>query len=138
MSDKDLASEIPDFVMKYVPGITRGLAWAKYSEEKQKGTEIKLDAYNESKEKGFQKAISVSSDEAEKVFKETKEAMWSDAQQLTDKAREIANKVNTQESKEERDKILNLAKEAARNAGLQGAIAAGWEKGWNEGIASKS
>ena len=111
MPDKDLASEIPDFVKKYVPGITRGLSWAKYSEEKHKGTEIKVDAYNESKEKGFQKAISVSSDEAEKVFKE---------------------------SKEERDKILDLAKEAARNAGLQGAIAAGWEKGWNEGIASKS
>ena len=54
MSDKDLASEIPDFVKKYVPGITRGLSWAKYSEEKQKGTEIKVDAYNESKEKGFQ------------------------------------------------------------------------------------
>ena len=46
--------------------------------------------------------------------------------------------VNSQENKEERDKILNLAKEAARNAGLQGAIAAGWEKGWNEGIASKT
>ena len=105
MSDKELGSEIPDFVKKYVPGITRGLSWAKYSEEKQKGTEIKVDAYNESKEKGFQRAISVSSDEAEKVFKETKEAMWSDAQQLTDKAREIANKVNIQESKEERDKI---------------------------------
>ena len=57
MPDKDLASEIPDFVKKYVPGITRGLSWAKYSEEKQKGTEIKVDAYNESKEKGFQKAI---------------------------------------------------------------------------------
>ena len=138
MSDKDLGSEIPDFVKKYVPGITRGLSWAKYSEEKQKGTEIKVDAYNESKEKGFQKAINVSSDEAEKVFKEIKEAMWSDAQQLTEKAREIANKVNIQESKEERDKILDLAKEAARNAGLQGAIAAGWEKGWNEGVASKS
>ena len=45
MPDKDLASEIPDFVKKYVPGITRGLSWAKYSEEKQKGTEIKVDAY---------------------------------------------------------------------------------------------
>ena len=57
MSDKDLASEIPDFVKKYVPGITRGLSWAKYSEEKQKGTEIKVDAYNESKEKVSRKQL---------------------------------------------------------------------------------
>ena len=53
-------------------------------------------------------------------------------------AKEIAIQVNSQKNKEERDKILSLAKEAARNAGLQGAIAAGWEKGWNEGIANKT
>ena len=73
-----------------------------------------------------------------KVFEETKAELWSHAEELTNAAKEIAIQVNNQESKEERDKILNLAKEAARNAGLQGAIAAGWEKGWNEGIASKS
>ena len=67
-----------------------------------------------------------------------KSAMWLEAQKLTVTAKEIAIKVNSQDNKEERDKILNLAKDAARNAGLQGAIAAGWEKGWNEGIASKS
>ena len=33
--------------------------------------------------------------------------------------------------------ILNLAKDAARNAGLQGAIAAGWEKGYTEGLKKK-
>ena len=138
MSEEDLGSEIPEFVKKYVPGITRGLSWAKYSEEKAKGTEMKVDAYNESKKNGYQKATEVSSEDIKKVFEETKAELWSQVEELTDVAREIAIQVNTQESKEERDKILNQAKEAARNAGLQGAIAAGWEKGWNEGIASKS
>ena len=41
---------------------------------------------------------------------------------------------NNQKTKEEREKILMDAKEAARKAGLQGAIATGWEKGWREGI----
>jgi hypothetical protein len=138
MSNEDPGSEIPDFIKKYVPGITRGLSWAKYSKEKSKGTEMKVDAYNESKAKGYQKAIEMSQENSENIFEETKAAMWSEAQKLTLMAKEIASKVNSQESKEEREKILNSAKDAARNAGLQGAIAAGWEKGWNEGIASKS
>jgi len=138
MAEEELGSEIPDFIKKYVPGITRGLSWAKYSKEKAKGTEMKVDAYNESKKKGYQKAIEVSQEESEEVFEEIKTSMWLEAQKLTITAKEIAMKVNSQENKEERDKILNLAKDAARNAGLQGAIAAGWEKGWNEGIASKS
>ena len=138
MSDEELGSEIPDFIKKYVPGITRGLSWAKYSKEKSKGTEMKVDAYNESKEKGYQKAIEVSQEHSEKIFEEKKTAMWLEAQKLTNVAKEIASKVNSQETKEDREKILNLAKDAARNAGLQGEIAAGWEKGWNEGIASKS
>ena len=82
--------------------------------------------------------MSVSPKEAEEVFEERKSILWSEAQELTIKAKEIASKVNNQETKEERERILASAKEAARNAGLQGAIAAGWEKGWNEGIASKS
>ena len=138
MSDKELGSEIPDFIKKYVPGITRGLSWAKYSKEKSKGTEIKVDAYNESKEKGYQEAIEVSQEHSEKIFEEKKTAMWLEAQKLTNVAKEIASNVNSQETKEDREKILNSAKDAARNAGLQGAIAAGWEKGWNEGIAGKS
>ena len=138
MSDEELGSEIPDFIKKYVPGITRGLSWAKYSKEKSKGTEIKVDAYNESKEKGYQEAIEVSQEHSEKIFEEKKTAMWLEAQKLTNVAKEIASNVNSQETKEDREKILNLAKDAARNAGLQGAIAAGWEKGWNEGIGSKS
>ena len=138
MAEKELGSEIPDFIKKYVPGITRGLSWAKYSKEKAKGTEMKVDAYNESKKKGYQKDIEVSQEESEEVFEEMKTSMWLEAQKLTITAKEIAMKVNSQENKEERDKILSLAKDAARNAGLQGAIAAGWEKGWNEGIASKS
>ena len=138
MPEEDSGSEIPEFVKKYVPGITRGLSWAKYSKEKAKGTEMKVDAYNESKKKGYQEAIAVSLEDIKKVFDETKAELWSQAEQLTVTAKEIAIQVNAQESKEERDKILNLAKEAARNAGLQGAIAAGWEKGWNEGIANKS
>ena len=138
MSDDELGSEIPDFVKKFVPGITRGLSWAKYSKEKAKGTEMKVDAYNESKKQGYQKAVSASHEDSKKIFEETKAELWSQAEELVNTAKEIAIQVNTQESKEDRDKILNLAKEAARNAGLQGAIAAGWEKGWNEGIASKS
>ena len=138
MVEEELGSEIPDFIKKYVPGITRGLSWAKYSKEKSKGTEIKVDAYNESKEKGYQEAIEVSQEHSEKIFEEKKTAMWLEAQKLTNVAKEIASNVNSQETKEDREKILNSAKDAARNAGLQGAIAAGWEKGWNEGIASKS
>ena len=138
MAEEELGSEIPDFIKKYVPGITRGLSWAKYSKEKSKGTEIKVDAYNESKEKGYQEAIEVSQEHSEKIFEEKKTAMWLEAQKLTNVAKEIASNVNSQETKEDREKILNSAKDAARNAGLQGAIAAGWEKGWNEGIASKS
>ena len=137
MSEEELGSEIPDFVKKFVPGITRGLSWAKYSKEKAIGTEIKVDAYNESKRKGYQTAIKVSSDDIERVFEETKKELWSEAEKFTTAAKEIAIQVNSQENKEERDKILSLAKEAARNAGLQGAIAAGWEKGWNEGIANR-
>jgi len=136
MSEEDLASEIPDFVKKYVPGITRGLSWAKYSKEKAKGTEMKVDAYNESKKAGYQKATEVSMANADKVFEEIKAELWAEAQKLTNIAKEVASRVNSQETKEEREKILNLAKEAARNAGLQGAIAAGWEKGWNEGISN--
>ena len=52
MAEEDLASDIPDFIKKYVPGITRGLSWAKYSKDKAKGTEMKGDAYNESKKRG--------------------------------------------------------------------------------------
>ena len=137
MSKEELGSEIPDFVKKFVPGITRGLSWAKYSKEKAKGTEIKVDAYNESKREGYQTAIKVSSDDIEKVFEETKKELWSEAEKFTTAAKEIAHQVKSQENKEQRDKILSLAKEAARNAGLQGAIAAGWEKGWNEGIANR-
>ena len=137
MSEEELGSEIPDFVKKFVPGITRGLSWAKYSKEKAKGTEIKVDAYNESKREGYQTAIKVSSDDIERVFEETKKELWYEAEKFTTAAKEIAIQVNSQENKEERDKILSLAKEAARNAGLQGAIAAGWEKGWNEGIANR-
>jgi len=136
MSEEDLASEIPDFVKKYVPGITRGLSWAKYSKEKAKGTEMKVDAYNESKKAGYQKATEVSMANADNVFEEIKAELWAEAQKLTNIAKEVASRVNSQETKEEREKILNLAKEAARNAGLQGAIAAGWEKGWNEGISN--
>ena len=138
MAEEDLAPEIPDFIKKYVPGITRGLSWAKYSKDKAKGTEMKVDAYNESKKEGYQKAIDVPLGKSEEVFEQIKTELWAEAQRLTNVAKEIASKVNSQESKEEREEILNLAKEAARNAGLQGAIAAGWEKGWHEGISSKS
>ena len=137
MSDEEeMASEIPDFIKKYIPGITRGLSWAKYSREKAKGTEIKFDAYNEAKKTGLQDAAQATLNKSEVSFDEKKAEMWGKAEELTEIAKEIAARINSQESKEKRDVILNLAKNAARDAGLQGAIAAGWEKGWNEGIAS--
>ena len=77
MSDDELGSEIPDFVKKFVPGITRGLSWAKYSKEKAKGTEMKVDAYNESKKQGYQKAVSASYEDSKKIFEETKAQLWS-------------------------------------------------------------
>ena len=101
MSEEELGSEIPDFVKKFVPGITRGLSWAKYSKEKAKGTEIKVDAYNESKREGYQTAIKVSSDDIERVFEETKKELWSEAEKFTTAAKEIAIQVNSQENKEE-------------------------------------
>ena len=138
MSDEEaIASEIPDFIKKYIPGITRGLSWAKYSREKAKGTEIKSDAYNEAKRTGIQDAAQVSSGKSDVFFDEKKAEMWSKAEELTVIAKEIAARINSQESREKREEILNLAKNAARDAGLQGAIAAGWEKGWNEGLASR-
>ena len=42
--------------------------------------------------------------------------------------------VNNQKSKEEREAVLDLTRIAARKAGLQAAIAAGWEQGWKEGV----
>ena len=89
MSEEDPGSEIPDFIKQYVPGITRGLSWAKYSKEKSKGTEMKVDAYNESRKKGYQKVIEVSQEDSEKIFEEIKTAMWSEAQKLTIMAKEI-------------------------------------------------
>ena len=138
MSDEEaIASEIPGFIKKYIPGITRGLSWAKYSREKAKGTEIKSDAYNEAKRTGIQDAAQASSGKSDVFFDEKKAEMWGKAEELTEIAQEIAARINSQESREKREEILNLAKNAARDAGLQGAIAAGWEKGWNEGLASR-
>ena len=117
MSEDDLGSEIPEFVKKYVPGITRGLSWAKYSQEKAKGTEMKVDAYNESKKKGYQKAIEVSSDDIEKVFEETKRNYGLRLKSLTTRQRDSFS--SKQKIEEEETKFL-LAKEAARNAGCRG------------------
>ena len=138
MPEEELGSEIPEFIKKFVPGITRGISWARYSKDKAKGTEIKVDAYNESKKKGYDKAVTIGLEKADKVFEETKAKLWAEAKNLTHIAKEFSNKVNSQKSKQDREIILNLAKEAARNAGLQGAIAAGWEKGWNEGLSHNS
>ena len=111
MSDEEeMASEIPDFIKKYIPGITRGLSWAKYSREKAKGTEIKFDAYNEAKRTGLQDAAQATLNKSEVSFDEKKAEMWGKAEELTEIAKEIAARINSQESKEKRDVILNLAK----------------------------
>ena len=58
----------------------------------------------------------------------------SEARKLTKEARKISLTVNNQKSKEEREAVLDLTRIAARKAGLQAAIAAGWEQGWKEGV----
>ena len=133
--NEDLAPEIPDIVKKYVPGITRGLSWAKYSKDKAKGTKMKSEAFSEAKEEGFAAAISAPfGSEGDKIGEKAANEIWSKAKELTDSAKDLSDKLNSQPTKEDRDKVLDKAKMAARNAGLQAAIAAGWEQGWKEGI----
>ena len=47
--EEEIAKEIPEFVKKYVPGVKRGLSWAKYAREKKEGTAMKSEAYDDSK-----------------------------------------------------------------------------------------
>ena len=132
-------SEIPSFVKKYIPGVMRGLAWAKYGEEKSKGTAMKSEALKDAYTKGFEAASNAPMDsDTDKILKNTSESMWSQANEFTQEAKKISMEINNQKNKEERDKVLMDAKEAARKAGLQGAIAAGWEKGWKEGIEKRN
>ena len=132
---EDPSSEIPSFVKKYIPGVMRGLSWAKYSEEKNKGTAMKSEALQDAYAKGFEVALNAPIDsDTDKILKDTTESMWSQANEFTEEAKKISMEINNQKTKEEREKVLMDAKEAARKAGLQGAIATGWEKGWREGI----
>tara|TARA_Y100000588_G_C14020634_1_gene824105 strand:- start:361 stop:786 length:426 start_codon:yes stop_codon:yes gene_type:complete len=130
--------EIPDFVKKFVPGIMRGLSWAKYKQEKDEGTILKSEAFQDSRKEGFEAAISAPvGPEGNQIFEKINKEMWVKVNTLTEEAKEISATINNQESKEEREKVLGSAKEAAREAGLHAAVAAGWEKGWNEGIAER-
>ena len=132
---EDPSSEIPSFVKKYIPGVMRGLSWAKYSEEKSKGTAMKSEALKNAYAKGLEAALSApKGSDMSKILKDTSEKVWTQANEFTDEAKKISMEINNQKTKEEREKILMDAKEAARKAGLQGAIATGWEKGWREGI----
>ena len=133
--DKELGSEIPAFVKKYVPAVNRGLAWAKYGKEKGEGTANKAAAFQDSRDEGFQAALAVSSDmSAEDIFEVASKEMWDVANEYTEQAKILAMEINKQKDKEERDNALGLARVAARKAGLHAAVAAGWEKGWKEGI----
>jgi len=137
--EADIAPEIPAFVKKYVPGVKRGLAWAKYGKEKGEGTAIKAAAFQDSREEGFQGALALSSGiPAEDIFQSASKEMWAAANEYTEKAKILAMKINKQKTKEERENALNLARVAARKAGLHAAVAAGWEKGWKEGIEKNS
>jgi hypothetical protein len=125
--EEDMAPEIPAFVKKYVPGVKRGLAWAKYGKEKGEGTANKMAAFKDSREEGFQAASAVSSEiSAEAIFQRASKEMWAIA--------DLAMEINNQKNKEERENALGKARVAARKAGLHAAVAAGWEKGWKEGI----
>ena len=117
----------------------RGLSWAKYSKEKKKGTAMKVAAFQDAKKQGFEAASKVPNGiDSKRMMKEITEGMWNEANEFTEEAKKISMEINNQKNKEERERILNLAKEAARKAGLQGAIAVGWEKGWKEGIDKKT
>ena len=138
MSVEKEFEEIPDFVKKFVPGIMRGLSWAKYKQEKDEGTILKSEAFQDSRKEGFEAAISAPVGlEGDQIFEKINKEMWVKVNTLTEEAKEISATINNQESKEEREKVLGSAKEAAREAGLHAAVAAGWEKGWNEGIAER-
>lgn len=129
------APEIPDLVKKYVPGITRGLSWAKYGKEKAKGTAMKSGAFAKAKEEGFAAAISAPLDHAgDQIMKNTVEGLWSEAKKLMEEVKKISGTINKQKTKEGREVVLDKTREIARKAGLQAAIAAGWEQGWKEGI----
>tara|TARA_B100000029_G_scaffold116424_1_gene109230 strand:+ start:418 stop:855 length:438 start_codon:yes stop_codon:yes gene_type:complete len=134
-TEKQLDSEIPALVKKYVPGINRGLSWAKYGKDKAKGNSMKSQAFAEAREQGLAAALSAPIGvEGDKILKDTISGIWIEAKALTSSAKKISETLNHQPTKEERDKVLEEARKAARKAGLQAAIAAGWEKGWEEGI----
>ena len=133
-NEEDMDSEIPALVKKYVPGVTRGLSWAKYSKEKGKGTVMKSEAFQEAKAEGFATALKVPLGEANQILKDATDGIWNQARELTEKAKEVSHRINKQKSKKEREKVLSLARDAAKEAGVQAAIAAGWEQGWKEGL----
>lgn len=136
--EKDLDSEIPDFVKKYVPGVSRGLSWANYSSEKAKGTAVKSEAFNESKAEGYAAALNLpSGSNKENIRDNTLKEIWSLAEELTEDVRKVSSQINSQVSREKREEVLSEARILARKAGVQAAIAAGWEQGWNEGIAER-
>ena len=136
MSEEDDAvPEIPALVKKYIPGVTRGLSWAKYSKEKGKGTVMKSEAFQEAQAEGFATALKATLGEAaNQILKDGTEGIWNQARELTEKAKEVSHRINKQKSKKEREKVLGLARDAAKKAGVQAAIAAGWEQGWKEGL----
>ena len=110
-------------------------SWAKYGMEKAQSTAMKSGAFMEAKEEGFAAAISAPPGPAgDQILKNAVDGIWSEARKLTEEARQISLTVNNQESKEEREAVLDLTRIAARKAGLQAAIAAGWEQGWKEGV----
>ena len=89
----------------------------------------------EAKEEGFAAAMSAPPGPAgDQILKNIVDGIWSEARKLTEEARKISLTVNNQKSKEEREAVLELTRIAARKAGLQAAIAAGWEQGWKEGV----
>jgi len=137
-TEEALDPEIPELVKKYIPGITRGLSWAKYSKAKSKGNAMKSEAFTEAKKQGHTAALSAPTGaEGDKILKEAVNGIWERAKELTASAKKISDTLNHQPTKEDRDKVLEEARKAARKAGLQAAIAAGWEKGWKEGISER-
>ena len=69
--------EIPEFVKNFVPGIMRGLSWAKYKQEKDEGTVLKSEAFQDSRKEGFQAVINAPvGPEGDQIFEKISKQMW--------------------------------------------------------------
>ena len=117
MSVEKEFEEIPEFVKNFVPGIMRGLSWAKYKQEKDEGTVLKSEAFQDSRKEGFQAAINAPvGPEGDQIFEKISKEMWVKVNNLTEEAKKISETINNQKSKEEREKVLWFSKRSSKRS----------------------